>query len=313
MKHTVVALYDNVETARDVVQDLRDQAGVPQSDVSLVAHDPEGRMGTSVTTGTTDTGDSGAATGAGIGAAVGGLGGLLVGLGALAIPGIGPVLAAGPLATALAGLVGAGVGAVAGGVTGGLIGALVDMGIPEEQAQYYSEGVRRGGTLVMATVNDTNLDRARDIMYRHNPVDVETRAAHWRQAGWTGYDAGAQPYTSAQVTEERQRYGYGTNTAAGMRSAGMGGTGAMDDYSRGWREHYQNTYGMSGRRYEDYEPAYRYGSSLRDDARYRGWDWDRLEPEARRDWETRYPNSPWTEVRLAVRRAWEDVKQAVRD
>jgi hypothetical protein len=311
MRHTIVALYDDVDTARDVVDDLR-QIGVANADMSLVAHDAEGRLGRTLgTSGKMDAGDDGAATGAGIGAAVGGLGGLLVGLGALAIPGIGPVIAAGPLATALAGLVGAGVGAVAGGVAGGLIGALVDMGIPEEQAQYYSEGVRRGGSLVMATVDDTILDPARDVMYRHDPVDVEMRASYWRQSGWTGYDASARPYTSEQVMEERRRY----VTPATRADASMGAgdmSNSADRYGEGWREHYRVTYGPTGRRYEDYEPAYRYGMSLHDDPKYRDWNWDRLEPEARRHWQERHPDTLWEDIRMAVRRAWEDMREAVR-
>jgi stress response protein YsnF len=138
-------------------------------------------------------------TGAGVGAAVGGLGGLLVGLAALAIPGVGPVLAAGPLAAALAG---AGIGAVA----GGLIGALTDAGVPEEQAGLYAEGVRRGGTLVTVSAADGEADRIVDILERHNPVDIDRRAASWRESGWTGYEAGAEPYTADVIESERERY-----------------------------------------------------------------------------------------------------------
>ena len=75
----------------------------------------------------------------------------------LAIPGIGPVIAAGPLA---AGLLGAATGAVAGGATGGIVGGLLNMGVPEEEAHYYAEGLRRGGTLVSATVTDNMANRA---------------------------------------------------------------------------------------------------------------------------------------------------------
>jgi uncharacterized protein (TIGR02271 family) len=101
----------------------------------------------------------------------------LIGLGALAIPGVGPIIAAGPIAAALAG---AGVGAV----TGGLIGALVDAGIPEEEANIYSEGVRRGGTLVMVNASDDRASEVARIMERFNPVNVDERSAEWEQAGW---------------------------------------------------------------------------------------------------------------------------------
>jgi hypothetical protein len=99
MAKTIVALYDDFATAQAAIQDLVD-AGFPRDDISLMASDAQGAYrGDTGTAETAGTGGSGMLTGAGIGAAVGGLGGLLVGLGALAIPGIGPM----PLAAALAG------------------------------------------------------------------------------------------------------------------------------------------------------------------------------------------------------------------
>src|SRR5213079_1337536 len=91
-------------------------------------------------------------TGAAVGGVLGGITGLLVGIGALAIPGIGPVIAGGALASAfgIAGgtaVAGAGIGAAAGGI----VGALVGMGIPEEEARHFESGFRTGGVLV--TVN----------------------------------------------------------------------------------------------------------------------------------------------------------------
>ena len=90
---------------------------------------------------------SGAAKGAGIGGALGGGAGLLAGLGLLAIPGLGPVVAAGWLAATAA-------GAAAGAATGGIVGALVDAGVNREHADVYSESIRRGGTMVTARVRD---------------------------------------------------------------------------------------------------------------------------------------------------------------
>src|SRR5262245_31210621 len=122
MTQTVVGLYDDVDAAHKVVRELRD-AGIMNDRISLVAQDASGEYGRYVggdtkmkKTKKSDASGDGAAAGAGIGAVVGGIGGLLVGLGALTIPGIGPVLAAGPLATAVSALVGAGAGALAGGV-----------------------------------------------------------------------------------------------------------------------------------------------------------------------------------------------------
>jgi hypothetical protein len=109
-----------------------------------------------------------------------------MGLGALAIPGVGPVIAAGPL---LAALTGAGVGAV----TGGLIGAMVDMGIPDEQANVYAEGVRRGHVLVTAQVPDTSVEMAARIMENADAVNIHREADTWRQTGWNRFDPMSDP------------------------------------------------------------------------------------------------------------------------
>jgi uncharacterized protein (TIGR02271 family) len=197
MTKTIVGLYDDFSTAQRVVQALVD-AGFERDNISLVASDARGEYTSQIDT---DTGiGTGAGVGAGIGAVLGGIGGLLVGLGALAIPGIGPVIAAGPL---IAALTGAGIGAVA----GGLVGALVDMGIPEEEAEYYAEGVRRGGTLVTVTAADEMANQAASIMENYDPINVEERASQWQESGWTGFNANAAPYTDEEITRERDRYG----------------------------------------------------------------------------------------------------------
>jgi uncharacterized membrane protein len=341
MANTIVALYDDMDTAHKVVRDLRDQ-GVANNSISLVAQDASGEYGKYATT-KGDTTD-GASTGAGVGAVVGGIGGLLVGLGALTIPGIGPVLAAGPLATAVAALVGAGAGAVAGGVAGGLLGALIDMGIPEEHAGYYAEGVRRGGALVTVDADDANLERVRSVMNRYQPVDIHQRAETWRQSGWKGYDASAKPFNAKQTMKDRETYSSMRSTAStgstggvqyyprtgsmgssslggsSMGTAGMGSStmsgmsnADMERYRTGWRGHYQSKFANTGYKYEQYEPAYQYGYTLRNEPRYRDYDWDRLEPEARRTWEQRNPGTTWDQIKDAVRYSWENFKQSVRD
>ncbi|KPV48230.1 hypothetical protein SE17_39190, partial [Kouleothrix aurantiaca] len=143
MAKTIVGLFDTSTEAQNVVQQLVD-GGFSRDSISVLANNRDGYT-PSDTTATAE----GAGAGAVGGGVLGGVLGLLVGVGALAIPGIGPVLAAGPLAAALGAagastLVGAGIGAAAGGIIGALVGA----GIPEEDAGFYAEGVRRGGTLV---------------------------------------------------------------------------------------------------------------------------------------------------------------------
>lgn len=110
-----------------------------------------------------------AASGAGTGVVLGGL----VGAGAaLLIPGIGPVVAGGLLASALAG---AATGAVTGAVAGGITGALLGLGIPEEEARYYDEQFRDGRTLMTVDADDRYAD-ASDIVRRRRGYDYETRA-----------------------------------------------------------------------------------------------------------------------------------------
>jgi len=212
--NTIVALYDSMEHARQAVQALKN-AGFNSADISLVANDISGEYSRDLTK--TDSTADGAATGATAGAIIGGLGGLLIGLGALVIPGIGPVLAAGPLAAAVTALVGAGVGAAA----GGLLGALVDLGIPEEEAGYYAEGVRRGGALLTARVDDNRVGDAQRILQGYNPVNITERATEWKKAGWTGYTKDAKPYTAEQIKMERSRYA--TNTTMSTKNIDKGG------------------------------------------------------------------------------------------
>lgn len=203
MAKTIVAMYDSVDEARDAVQDLQ-KTGFMADRISLVTCElPGGAMRTEHPEGAGTRAAQGAGVGGGIGAVLGGAAGLLVGLGTLAIPGVGPVVAAGPLLAALAG---AGAGATAGGIVGALVGA----GIPEREAQAYAEGVRRGGTLVSVNAPDTDADRAAMVMQRYNPVDIDRRSDTWRGEGWEKFDQYGQPLTGEQMQRERSRSDSGT-------------------------------------------------------------------------------------------------------
>lgn len=201
MAKTVVGLYDNYADAQSAYQELA-QAGFDRRNISIVASDVV-RHPSAVVSELPESGsgsDSDVAQGAGAGALAGGITGLIIGLAALAVPGIGPVLAIGPLA----GLLG---GAAVGLVVGGILGGLIDVGVPRQYAEYYAEGVRRGGTLVTVQTEDSNSELAMDILDRHNAIDVEERAAQWRQAGWSTFNPAAAPYTADQIAQERARYG----------------------------------------------------------------------------------------------------------
>jgi hypothetical protein len=141
----------------------------------------------------------GVAEDAGIGASIGGLGGLLIGFATLAAPGVGTILVAGPI---LAALGGAGIGAAA----GGLIGALQQEGVPEEQARYYAEGVRRGDIVVSVRASGELADRASEVMDRRGAVDIDDRVSAWRKRGWTDHNPQASPLTPRELKKEREYY-----------------------------------------------------------------------------------------------------------
>jgi uncharacterized membrane protein len=313
MMRTIVALYDDFDVAKDVVEDIV-EAGFKRESISLMANDVAGEYALNLNRDVEMVGESdvSGAEGASFGAVVGGL----VGLGAMLIPGVGPVIAAGPLVAAL---VGAGVGVTAGAVTGGITASLVDLGVDDEYAGYYAEGVRRGGTLVVAHAEDNWEDRVRDIMSRHNPVDMSTRSSTWKESGWSGFDEASKPYTSEQVSTERARYrtpdmgGVRVNTYTTAPASGDYITGdqgmtyqPFESYNDEYRTHYTTTFGAGGHPFDYYVPAYRYGYMLATDPRYNNYQWEALEPEIRRNWED-YNKDTWEDVKDAIRHAWDNI------
>jgi hypothetical protein len=205
MTVTISRLYDTYSDAQAAVRGL-EAAGVPHSDISIVANNSDSWFSPDKKVDRdrdgVDDRTEGAGKGAGIGAGLGGAAGLLAGLGLLAIPGLGPVVAAGWLAsTAL--------GAAAGAATGGVVGALTQAGISKEDAPMYAEGVRRGGTLVSARVPDA--DRARlDAILNKSAVNLGDRSAAWQKSGWKTFDPASKPYGADEVRKERQLYGGAT-------------------------------------------------------------------------------------------------------
>ncbi|MCW5737445.1 MAG: hypothetical protein KIS73_25190 [Enhydrobacter sp.] len=203
---TVSRVYDSYSQAREGVRAL-EAAGIPSSDISLVANKYVSAEHADVDE-VSDT-----AKGAGIGGVLGGGAGLLAGLGLLAIPGLGPVVAAGWLAATA-------VGAAAGAVTGGIVGALVDAGTPEEHAHVYSESVRRGGTLVSARVPDNDEARFQAILDKYGPIDPVARGAEYRKTGWKTFDPTAPAYTLTEAEKERARRGLAMTGTGTTRPTG---------------------------------------------------------------------------------------------
>lgn len=194
---TVTGLFETYDEGRDAVSAL-ESAGVPSSDISIVSNDATDSYVSDKT-----EASEGAGLGAGIGAVVGGAGGLLAGLGMVAIPGVGPVVAAGWL---VATLTGAAAGAVIGSAGGGMVGALISSGVPEGHAHTYAEGIRRGGTLVTARVDDSLAPRAESIL-QQSRINIEDRRRTYSQEGWEKFDETLPPYTKEEIERERDRFG----------------------------------------------------------------------------------------------------------
>jgi hypothetical protein len=161
--HTIVGLYGSPREAKSAVHDLESQ-GFSHDQISVVAANSPNAPG-SDTPNFAPLENIGSDTAAGTGAAVGTLTGFFAGMVALAIPGIGPIIAAGPLA---AGLMGAGIGAAAGGIAG----ALRKHGIPEGHAGRYSEAIQRGACMVVVHADGTQADRAVSILDRDGAMNV---------------------------------------------------------------------------------------------------------------------------------------------
>jgi hypothetical protein len=162
-KTSVFGIYSSVTQAERAVDALIN-GGFTNSDVSVLMSDNQGskdfahEKNTKLPEGTT--------TGVAAGGVIGGTLGLLAGIGALAIPGVGPLIAAGPIMGALAGL---GVG----GAVGGIVGALVGMGIPEYEAKRYEGRIKEGGVLLSAHCDTSEqIDRAKAILKQTGATDI---------------------------------------------------------------------------------------------------------------------------------------------
>ncbi len=152
--------------AERIVELLRAPGGVHEKSISVLMPDRGGTRDFAHEHNT--KAPEGAVTGAGAGGVTGGVLGLLAGIGALAIPGVGPLIAAGPIMAALSGVA---VGAAVGGIAGGLIG----MGIPEFEAKRYADKVK-GGNILMSvhSENGDDTDRIKDIMKNAGAEDIST-------------------------------------------------------------------------------------------------------------------------------------------
>ncbi|CDX52047.1 conserved hypothetical protein [Mesorhizobium plurifarium] len=174
----VIGLFDTYDDADQAIRELG-AAGISPSDISVVAHGANRWYAHHRSQVAED-----AVAGACLGGLVGGTAGLLAGLGVIAIPGLGSLAAAGWLAATTAGAL---TGAAAVGAAGGITSALIGSGLAKEDAGVYAEGIRRGGTLVVARVKDPAIPDAEQIL-RARSVNLAERRSEYEAAGWTGFD-----------------------------------------------------------------------------------------------------------------------------
>lgn len=200
-----IGLFYSREEAEAALRALKDD-GFDMNRVNVIAKDADQVTQSAGVETAYDEGDNaaeGAGAGATSGAVLGGIGGLLVGLGTLAIPGVGPIIVAGEAATAIATtLAGAGIGAAAGGIIGGLVG----MGIPEDKAKIYSDRVGSGSYLIMVNGTSDDISRAERILHNSGIEEYDVYDAHdinddsyQRTSGINRVDTGASVNTMGEV------------------------------------------------------------------------------------------------------------------
>lgn len=158
MGKTVLGVFKSRDKAEEAVKEIRER-GFRDSEINLIAKDDKSGQGKG--RGTTMSAD--VSRGSAAGTVIGGAAGLLASAGALAIPGIGPIVAAGPIAAALSGA-----------VTGGIAGGLIDWGIPEERGRHFEEKVKEGGVLAIIKTGDDKASSAEDILRKNGAFDVES-------------------------------------------------------------------------------------------------------------------------------------------
>jgi Heat induced stress protein YflT len=186
-RETVIGVFNDQMTAQRAIERLKD-AGFAPNDIGILMQNQQGAQNLAAQTGTKAGEDAG--KGAVAGGILGGLGGLLVGIGALAIPGIGPVVAAGPLAAGLGAVLGStATGAVVGAGVGAIAGALIGMGVPENEARVYEDRFRQGRILVTVKAGFNRYDEAWRILRNAGAEDINFNNPQY----------GTQPYTNPTV------------------------------------------------------------------------------------------------------------------
>lgn len=205
-----------------------------------------------------------------------------------------------------------------------------DRSIPviEEELQVGKRVVRRGAVRVYSQVIEQPVEQ--DVTLREEHVRVERRPAdrpvepgdveRMRDQAIEMTESVEEPVVEKrarvkeevvlgkETTERRERVRDTVRrTEVKVEQAGKDAAGYADDYSQDFRRDWEANYATSGGRYEDYQPAYEYGSRMAADPRYRGRSWSEVENDMRSDWGRQYPNSPWERFKNSVRYGWDRV------
>jgi hypothetical protein len=215
-----------------------------------------------------------------------------------------------------------------------------------EHVQKYSDAVTRGHhVLTMTANNEPDIERAADIVERWGPVDIDEKAAEWsggtlaseamrsgagtqqgsasmsQQSAAGASQGSAQGSMQGSSQQGSQQYASGAQAGAGIPAAQRAGVRVVEHLAEPpvdtveavdideiyFRNHYNGNYAGGGESYDDYAPAYKYGSEMANSETYRGRAWKDVEPQLRSDWEGRNPGSGWEKFKSAVRHGWERI------
>jgi uncharacterized protein (TIGR02271 family) len=199
--------------------------------------------------------------------------------------------------------------------------------VVQEELKVGKREVQRGGVRVHQRVRETPVQESVQLREEHvkverRPVDQpanDADLAAFKEGSVEMREMAEEPVVekTARVVEEVVIAKEVTQETASINDTvrstdvQVEQLGGADDASD-FRRHWQNAYGTSGSRYEEYDAAYRYGSQLSGTERFRNYRWDEVEPDVRRDWESSHPESTWDKVKDAVRYGVERVKGSVR-
>lgn len=297
-------------------------AGFRKEDISVLMQDNSGTKDFAHTKET--KAPEGTTAGVIAGGAIGGTFGLLVGIGALAIPGLGPLIAAGPIIGALTGV-------GSGGVVGGIIGALIGMGIPEYEAKRFEGHIRKGGILASVHCDNSEwVSKAKSLLKQTGADDVSSSSE--AKADFASSD---RPYSTTEPTNRRVSLGSLAErpteppapapqdvpvrqpvlapaqpapapAPARVRVVPTSGPATLSDEAD-FRRHFESGPGSLGRDYSAYGPAYCYGAEAANDLKYRGRSFEEIEPELRSEYLRRNPGSSWDQVKDSVRYGWSKI------